>query len=120
MLNAIPLQPNLILPSTFLPNHLNHSVFSLVPLWWWSIHGAISTLRHSQNLSTTQHPVRVDGGRRSRVIHAHACLVPTFEVDVLDIEGVDMTREVAEDGETNIDAEVSTTASNEEHAYGRH
>jgi len=46
--------------------------------------------------------------------------VSTLVVDVLDVEGVDVTWEVAEDRQTNIDAEVYTTASDEGHAYGRH
>ena len=92
LLNASPLKANLILPSMPPPNHLNCSRSSLVLLWGWSIHGAIPTLRsRGQRPSTSLHPVRVDAGCRSRVIHAHACLVSTLEVDVLDVEGVDMT-----------------------------
>jgi hypothetical protein len=120
MLNASPLQPNLILLSTSLPSHLNHSVFFLVLLRRWSIHGSISTLRRSQSLSTSLHPLRVDAWRRFRVVHAHAGLVSTFVVDVLDVEGVDMTREIAQERQTNINAEVYTTSSDECHAYGRH
>jgi hypothetical protein len=71
-------------------------------------------------LSTSLHLIREDAGRRSRVIHAHARVVSTLEVDVLDVEGVHMTREKAQKRQTNIDQEVCTTASDEEYADGRH
>ena len=80
----------------------------------------MSSRRHNHRPSALLHPVGEDAGRRSWVINAHACLVSTLVVDVLDVEGVDVTWEVAEDRQTNIDAEVYTTASDEGHAYGRH
>ena len=120
MLDASPSNPNLILPSRSYLNSLNHSASSLVLLWGWSIHGAISSRRHNQRPSASLHSVGVDAGRRPWVVHAHACLVSTLVVDVLDVEGVDVTWEVAQDRQQNIDAEVYATSSDEGHADGRH
>jgi len=114
--NASLIPPNPILPSVPPFDHLNCLISSLVLLWGWSIHGPIPTLRHNQRLPTSLHPIRVDAGCRSWVVRAHACLISTLEVDVFDVKGVDVTWEVAQDRQTNINAEVYTAASDEGHA----
>jgi len=49
---------------------------------------------------------------------AHAALIATLKVNVFEVEGVDVAREVAEDGQANVDEEVGATACDHEYTYG--
>lgn len=54
--------------------------------------------------------VAVDAGRTRCGEAALACLLPAVIVDVFEIEGVDVARDVAQNGQANVDQEISTTA----------
>ena len=51
-------------------------------------------------------------------IYACACQVAAVEVLVLEVEGVDMAGEVAENGQEEVDEEIGTAACNEKDTQG--
>jgi len=42
----------------------------------------------------------------------------TVKVDIFDVEGVDMARNVAKDSQCDVDKQICPTAGNKEHANG--
>jgi hypothetical protein len=61
----------------------------------------------------------VDARRIFRCELAKSALFPTVKVDVLDVEGVYVTWDVTEDGETDIDQQIGAAARDHEYANGR-
>ena len=55
-------------------------------------------------IATVLYSITVDSGRSMPGQLAVPCSFPSIEVDIFEIEGVDMTRYVAEQRQTDIDA----------------
>lgn len=63
--------------------------------------------------------VAVDAGGGTRGEATLPCLLATVVVDVLDVEGVKMTRDVPQQRQTNVDKQVSATARHHPNAQRR-
>jgi hypothetical protein len=50
----------------------------------------------------------INAGSRPVVVEAASSVVATFVVDVDDVKGVDVAREVSQDRKQNIDEEITT------------
>lgn len=112
-------------PHKRLPLALNHSSFNATPLSpSHRLHSPIPPLplhRHRCNnnpLPHTLHLLAIHARRRPRVHDPRAHLVPSLEVYVFDVEGVDVAWEVAQECEQQVDEEVGAAAGDEEDAEG--
>ena len=69
-------------------------------------------------LSAPLHILTIHAGRPFLHQPAHFRLAASLEVDILEVEGVDVAGEVAEDGQADVDEEVGAAAGDEEDADG--
>jgi hypothetical protein len=71
-------------------------------------------------MSTTLHSVTVDTGCHLSSQLPVSCTFASVEVDIFNIEGVDVTRDVAEESQADVDKQVHATASDHGNANRRH
>jgi hypothetical protein len=71
-------------------------------------------------LPSSLHIIAIHPRRRPVFIITLSSLVLSVVVDVLDVEGVDVAREVAEKGEADVDEQVCTAACDAVDADGWH
>jgi len=75
-------------------------------------HGAVSA-------STILHAIAVDTRCRPAVVDASACFVTALVVDVLDVEGMDVAGEVAQDSEQDVNEQIRTATGDKKDADRR-
>lgn len=69
--------------------------------------------------TATLDSVRIDAGRIVGCKLTQSALLATVKVDVFEVEGVDVTWEISEDGETDVDDEIGTASRDHEYSDGR-
>jgi hypothetical protein len=90
-----------------------------IPLHHLSQDSLTSTSNSSVSLTSSLHIVGIHTGRRSSRKTALAGLLSTVEVDVLKIEGVDVTRNIAQEGQANVDEQIHSASRDCPYTDGR-
>lgn len=70
-------------------------------------------------MPTTLYTIRVHAGRSLAGQLAMSGAIAAVKVDIFDVEGVDVARNISEEGQRDVDEQVGAAAGHHEHADGR-